>query len=449
MRKLRLACLGLAALGAVVLVVGLAMGAPSVWQPALVVTGFGISIGLGAVPALAGYQYTGWVIACACVALVYPRGFTSWGGVELTDKLLINTIIQLVMFGMAIHMRITDFRGVARQPRGVLVGLLGHYLVMPTMAFVLIHIFDLPSGVALGVLLYGSVSSGLASNVMSLLARANLGLAVTITAMSTILAPLATPALMKLFAGRIVEVGFVSTMFDVIQITLVPVGAALLVDFLRNATPRGTRVVDCTALTAAAWLVVAAALWDPLTSGISANGTRALQQVCYVAGAVILARVYYAGERRYGAVGRAMPYVSMFGIMYYNTVVTAAARDTVLAVGGVLLLIGLIHNLTGFTFGYWGARASRLDVASSRSVAFEIGMQNGGAASGLAASMGMIATAGVPAAVFSPLGNVTGSLLANYWSRRPVEEGQEEERDREEPASAQEPEPAARERAAG
>ncbi|MBB4686802.1 bile acid:sodium symporter family protein [Amycolatopsis jiangsuensis] len=422
MTKLRLVCLGLAALGAIASVVGLLIGAPQLWQPALVGTGFEIAIGLGALPKLAGYQYTGWVVACCCAALVYPGAFTSWGEVKLTDKFLINTIIQLVMFGMASHMRIADFKGVARQPKGVLVGMAGHYLVMPTAAFVLVQLFDLPSGVAVGVILYGCVSSGLASNVMSLLAKANLGLAVTITALSTIFAPLATPALMKLFAGRIVDVSFVGMMYDVIQITLVPVGAALLVDFLRSASPKAKRIVSTAAGVSAAWLIVVAFAWGSLTAGMGENSVRALQQVCYVAAAIILARLYYAAVLRYGAIGRFMPYVSMFGIMYYNTVVTAAARDTLLTVGAVLLLIGLIHNLVGFTFGYWGARAARLDIASSRSVAFEVGMQNGGAASGLAASMGMIATAGVPAAVFSPLGNVTGSLLANYWSRRPTEQ---------------------------
>jgi BASS family bile acid:Na+ symporter len=421
MRKLRLACLGLAALGVIVSVVGLLAGAPGLWQPALVVAGFGIAIGLGALPALAGYQYTGWIVACVCAALVYPGAFTNWGDVKLTDKFLITTIIQLVMFGMAIQMRISDFKGVVRQPRGVLVGLLGHYAVMPTAAWILVQLFDLPTEVGVGVILYGCVSSGLASNVMSLLARANLGLAVTITALSTILAPIATPALMQLFAGRIVSVSFIGMMFDVIQITLVPVGAALLVDYLRTAGPRFTRIVTIAAAVGAVWLVIAISTWSALTGGMSANGVAALKQVCYVAAAIILARVYFAALSRNESIARAMPYVSMFGIMYYNTVVTAAARDTLLTVGMLLLLIGLIHNVTGLVFGYWGARAARLDVASSRSVAFEVGMQNGGAASGLAASMGMIATAGVPAAVFSPLGNVTGSLLANYWSKRPVE----------------------------
>ncbi|WP_028937043.1 bile acid:sodium symporter family protein [Pseudonocardia spinosispora] len=424
MKKLRLGCLGLAAVGIIVLIGGIATSSSQVWQPALVVTGFCAAVGLGALPALASYQYTGWTLACVFAALVYPNALKSWGGVELTDKFLITTIIQLVMFGMATHMKIDDFKGVVRQPRGVLVGLIGHYTVMPAAALILVLLFDLPPQVGLGVILYGCVASGLASNVMSLLARANLGLAVTITAVSTILAPLATPSLMKLFAGQIIEVSFLSMMFDVIRITLVPVGAALLVDYLRTSGPRGRRTVDIAAGVSVAWLIfMAAGGWSSLAAVLSENGAHGLEQVCYAAAAVVIARAYFAIAERYEAVERFMPYLAMFGIMYYNTVVTAAARDTLLTVGAVLLLIGLIHNLTGFTFGYWGARATGLDIPSARSVAFEVGMQNGGMASGLAASMGMIATAGVPAAVFSPLGNVTGSLLANYWSRRPVETG--------------------------
>lgn len=108
---------------------------------------------------------------------------------------------------------------------------------MPIAAVVLVMFANLPPEIGLGVILYGCVSSGLASNVMSLLAKANIALAVTITAMSTILSPLMTPFLMKVFGGRIVDVSFIAMMFDVIRITLVPVAAALLVDYLRNATP--------------------------------------------------------------------------------------------------------------------------------------------------------------------------------------------------------------------
>ncbi|MGV9797615.1 bile acid:sodium symporter family protein [Mycobacterium sp. NPDC003449] len=426
MHTVRRACLVLAAIAAVLVVIGLAIGLPGLWQPAVLVAVFGGATGIGAVESAKSYQYTAWVVACVIAALLFPGAFHSWGGVELSGKFLMTTIIQLVMFGMATQMRLHDFAGVVRHPRGVLVGLIGHYSVMPIAAFILVQFTGLPAEIGLGVILYGCVSSGLASNVMSLLARANLALAVTITAMSTILSPLMTPFLMKVFAGRIVDVSFIAMMFDVIRITLVPVAAALLVDYLRTAGPEALRRVNILVALAAVWLVaLVLGGWNAAAERLGATGLGVFQSLSYVAAAIVLARVYHLlVTGPLPILATAMPYASMFGIMYYNTITTAAGRDALLEVGLVLLAVGIVHNLTGYVFGYWGSRASGLDQSSSRSVAFEVGMQNGGMATGLAASMGMIGTAGLAAAVFSPLGNITGSLLANYWSRRPPTGGE-------------------------
>ena len=421
MQTVRKACLYLSGLALVVFVVGLVVGSAGVWQPAVLVAVFGAAIGIGAVAALRSYQYTGWILACVIAALLFPRAFQSWGGVNLSGKFLMTTIIQLVMFGMATQMHLSDFRGVARHPRGVLVGLVGHYSVMPIAAVVLVQFTDLPPEIGLGVILYGCVSSGLASNVMSLLAKANIALAVTITAFSTILSPLMTPLLMKVFGGTIVKVSFIGMMFDVIRITLVPVAAALLVDYLRTAAPAAIRRVDVAAAVSGLWLVgLLVGFWNYAAAHLSATGLGVLQSLSYVAAAIVLARLYHlAVTGPLPAIETVMPYASMFGIMYYNTITTAAGRDALLDVGLILLAVGILHNVTGYLFGYWGSRLSGLDQRDARSVTFEVGMQNGGMATGLAASMGMIGTAGLAAAVFSPLGNITGSLLANYWSRRP------------------------------
>ncbi|MDV3130196.1 bile acid:sodium symporter family protein [Mycobacterium sp. 21AC1] len=421
MHTVRKSCLAIAALATVVMVIGLLVSVPGVWQPAVLVAVFGAAIGIGAIESVKSYQYTAWILACVIAALMFPQAFHSWGGVELTGKFLMTTIIQLVMFGMATQMRLADFRGVARHPRGVLVGLIGHYTVMPVAAFILVQFAGLPKEVGLGVILYGCVSSGLASNVMSLLARANLALAVTITAMSTIASPLMTPLLMKVFAGRIVDVSFISMMFDVIRITLVPVAAALLVDYLRTAAPKAIRRVDIAVVLSGAWLVaLVAGGWNFATAHLTDTELGVFQSMSYVAAAIVVARVYHLlVTGPLPLIETAMPYASMFGIMYYNTITTAAGRDALLDVGLTLLAVGIVHNLTGYVFGYWGSRLSGLDQSSARSVSFEVGMQNGGMATGLASSMGMIGTAGLAAAVFSPLGNITGSLLANYWSRRP------------------------------
>jgi BASS family bile acid:Na+ symporter len=110
----------------------------------------------------------------------------------------------------------------------------------------------------------------------------------------------------------------------------------------------------------------------------------------------------------------------MFGIVYFTLVTTAAGRDNLLQVGGLLFLASILHNGAGYFFGYWLSRAARLDKNSARSVAFEVGLQNGGMATGLASAMGKLATVGLAPAIFSPWMNISGSLLANHWRRRPA-----------------------------
>jgi len=114
-----------------------------------------------------------------------------------------------------------------------------------------------------------------------------------------------------------------------------------------------------------------------------------------------------------------MPLASMAGIVYFTTVTTAAGRDNLLKVGLLLFLVAVIHNAAGYFFGYWLSRLAGLDRSSARSVAFEVGLQNGGMASGLAGAMGKLGTVGLAPAIFSPWMNISGSILANYWSKRP------------------------------
>ena len=132
--------------------------------------------------------------------------------------------------------------------------------------------------------------------------------------------------------------------------------------------------------------------------------------------------LYYWLSIKIKKLDKLMPYISMFGIIYFTTVTTAAGRDHLLKVGLLLFISSVIHNAAGYFFGYWLSRATGLDKNSSRTIAFEVGLQNGGMASGLAGSMGKLGTLGLPAAVFSPWMNISGSILANYWRRRPVKE---------------------------
>ena len=126
----------------------------------------------------------------------------------MRNKWVILLVIQTVMFGMGTQMSLDDFKGVVRTPRGVLVGIVCHFSVMPLVGFALTKVFHFEPEIAAGIILIGSCSSGLASNVMAYLAGANLVLSVTVTAITTLIAPFMTPLLMKIFARAYVDVKF-------------------------------------------------------------------------------------------------------------------------------------------------------------------------------------------------------------------------------------------------
>ena len=202
----------------------------ALWAPCAVVAAGGLALGLGSVSSLKGYQYTAWILAAVVAAMTYPSAFTHWGDLNLRNKWLLLAVVQLVMFGMGTQMSLHDFSGVFKTPRGVVVGIVCHFSVMPLVGFGLTQLFNFPPEIAAGVILIGSCSSGLASNVMAYIARSNLVLSVTVTAITTLVAPFMTPFLMKLLAGTLVEVKFVSMMLEIVKIVIVPIAAALIHD---------------------------------------------------------------------------------------------------------------------------------------------------------------------------------------------------------------------------
>src|SRR5207249_3412300 len=237
-------CLGLSGLSFIFLFAGLALGQSNIWKPAAVAFPVCFAIGMGAVPALKTYQYTAWIVTAVAAGMIYPSAFLKWGEFDLRNNWLILLVVQLVMFGMGIQMSLRDFSGLATMGRGVMVGLLCHFSIMPLVGFLLTRIFHFDPEIAAGIILIGSCSSGLASNVMVYIARANLVLSVTVTAMSTLVAPVMTPFLMKLLAGTLIKIRFIEMMMEIIKIVIVPIGAALLHDYLKSASPKGRITVQ-------------------------------------------------------------------------------------------------------------------------------------------------------------------------------------------------------------
>jgi len=315
-----------------------------------------LAIGLTAVPPLRGLRFTVCILAAVIAAMVYPQYFLRVGRFDLRDRTIILLVIQLVMFGMGTQMSVQDFLGVVRMPYAIAIGILAQFTIMPLLGLAIARVGCFEPEVAAGIILIGSCSSGLASNVMAYLANANLALSVSVTAIAQLLAPLATPFWMSTLAGQLVEVRFWQMAKEITIMVVLPIIAA----FIYNAMRRGR-----------------------------------LQRLHQV-----------------------MPVASMAGIVYFTLVTTAAGRDHLLKVGPLLFLAAVVHNTVGFLLGYWSARLAGLDIPSCRTIAIEVGLQNGGMASGLAGRMGKLATVGLAAAIFSPWMNVSGSLLANYWHRR-------------------------------
>ena len=391
------------------------------WQPALVVLLVAFAISLRFSKTFRGYQFTAWIIAVVMAAMFYPQQFLHIGDFDMRNKWVMLIAIQLVMFGMGVHMTLKDFAGVAKSPRGVFVGIFCHFTVMPLVGFSLVKIFNFPPEIAAGVILIGSCSSGLASNVMAYIAKSNLALSVTVTAITTMIAPVMTPLWMKWLASTMVEVDFFKLMVEIIKIVLVPIGAALLHDYLKHASPRGRKIIFGITVFAAAWLAfLIFGGWEFLKNNFSGNSLTAIGLFGFLLSAFVIGVVYHALATRCAWLDKLMPTLAIVGILYVTAMTTAAGRDNLLKVGALLFLACALHNTAGFFFGYFLSRAAGLDKNSARSVAFEVGLQNGGMASGLASAMGKLATVGLAAACFIPWMNISGSVLANYWSKRPA-----------------------------
>src|SRR5690606_3108107 len=210
-------------------------------------------------------------------------------------KRLITPLLQIIMFGMGTTLSLWDFGRVIKMPKGVFVGIVCQFSIMPFLGWAIAKSFSFPPEIAAGIILIGSCPSGLASNVMSYLARANVALSVTLTAIATLLAPIMTPLLMKTLAGQYVAIDFWSMVIDIIKIIIVPVGGGLIFNHFLHGKFK--------------WL------------------------------------------------DTVMPIISMAGIGLIIVVITSAGRDHLLVVGPLLILACFIHNVCGYTIGFWAAKA--------------------------------------------------------------------------------------------
>ncbi|MDA0812816.1 MAG: bile acid:sodium symporter family protein [Verrucomicrobia bacterium] len=308
--------------------------------------------------------FTIWIVAGVVIGMVFhtslihfPPWFFGLDGTRLT--VLIVPLLQIIMFSMGTTLSVADFARVLKMPGGVLVGLVCQFTIMPLLGFTLAHTMGLPPAIAAGFILVGVSPSGLASNVMSFIAKANVAMSVTMTALATLLSPVITPLLMKALAGEMVAIDVPSMMWDMTQIVLLPVVAGLV--------------------------------------------------------------FHHLFFHRWKSLERIMPAISMVGILVITVVTVAPGRDKVIEVGMLLVLACFIHTTAGYALGYGFCKLLRLDTITCRTIAIEVGMQNAGLAAGLATKLGKVATLGLAPIVFGPIMNVTASVLANWWRTHPAE----------------------------
>jgi BASS family bile acid:Na+ symporter len=406
---------GLAVLSLLAFISFLVINKSSFTGPALTAFFVFLATGFQFSEKLRKYAYTVWIFAAVTVSMTYPQLFRQVGSFEL--KKLIVPLLQIIMFGMGSQLSLKSFGDVIRMPFGVIIGIICQFTIMPFVGFFIAKTFGFPPEIAAGVILIGSAPSGLASNVMSFIARANLALSVTLTTCTTLLAPLLTPALMKLLAGQFVAVDFWDMMLDIINMVILPIVAGLMF----HAVSYGSSTRRSIFIQGMVYLLVIGLKnlisYFTQDTGIQAIIIKLVKDILWffilpVAGAISF-KYLLKGKKEW--LDKALSLLSMLGIGFIITIITAAGRDSLLSIGILLIGACLIHNLTGYLLGYWFCRLIRLDEQSCRTISLEVGMQNGGLASGIALEMGKVATVGLAPAVFGPLMNITGSTLATWW----------------------------------
>ncbi|MEO4176621.1 bile acid:sodium symporter family protein [Acinetobacter sp. X9] len=295
-----------------------------------------------------------WVIVFAALALWQPEFFV-W------LKAYIPWILGIIMLGMGMTMTVDDFKGVLQSPKAVLIGVVAQFVVMPGLAYVLCKLFNLPPEIAVGVILVGCCPGGTASNVITYMAKGNVALSVACTSVSTLLAPVLTPAIFYLLASQWLKIDAASMFISILQVVLLPIIVGLI---LRT------------------WL-----------------------------------------KRQVESYIQVMPLVSVIAIVAIVAAIIGGSKAAILQSGLLILAVVILHNGLGYLLGFTAARFFKLPYADSKAIAIEVGMQNSGLGVALAAvHFAASPITAVPSAIFSLWHNISGPALATYWASKHKQE---------------------------
>lgn len=290
------------------------------------------------------------IIVVAAIALFFPEPTKA-----IFKTSYINTLLGIIMFGMGLTLRAHDFVVVFTKPKSVIVGILAQFIIMPSLAFVLVKIFNLPPELAIGVILVGTCPGGTSSNVITYLSKGDVALSVGITSCTTILAPIVTPLLTLLFAGQGINVNGWGMFLSIVQVVIVPIVVGIIVNRLFGKFAQDLVTV--------------------------------------------------------------LPVISIAGISAIVAAVVAANSAKIMSVGVTIMLVVILHNVLGYLLGLGAAKLFKFNPAQCRAISIEVGMQNSGLATSLATThFAAYPLAAVPGAMFSVWHNVSGAIMANIYS---------------------------------
>lgn len=270
----------------------------------------------------------------------------------------ITILLGIVMFGMGLTLKPVDFKLILSNPFSVIIGVASQFIIMPLAAFIIAYLLKLPPELAAGLVLLGSVPGGTASNVMVYLARGNLPLSITMTSFSTLLAPVVTPLLLLLLAGQWLPVSPVAMFMSIIQVIIIPILLGLIVSrIMPTIVDKGIKIV---------------------------------------------------------------PLISVTAIIIIVSAVVAGNVENIANAGLIVFLAVVLHNGAGLLIGYFIAKLMGLSESQRRAISLEVGMQNSGLGVALAtAHFGPLAA--LPSALGAVWHNITGPIIATFWSKRTKE----------------------------
>ncbi|MCQ9616571.1 bile acid:sodium symporter family protein [Paenalcaligenes niemegkensis] len=294
-----------------------------------------------------GNTFAIWVLLFAILAFYMPDQYT-WLGAYIVP------LLGLIMFGMGLTISKSDFAEVFKRPVNVLIGVLGQFIIMPALAWLLATMLNLPPEVAVGVILVGCCPGGTASNVMTYLARGDIALSVAITSVTTLLAPIVTPALIYLLASQWIEVSASAMFWSIVQVVILPILLGMIVQMV-------------------------------------------------------------LGERVKAGV-QVLPLVSVVAIVAIVAAVVALNQERIATTGLQIFMVVVLHNGLGLLLGYLVAKACGLNLAQRKTMSIEVGMQNSGLGVALATAH-FSPLAAVPSAIFSVWHNISGPIIATIYQR--------------------------------